>query len=246
MRLFIPVAVVVVGWASGSLAAAPAALTSLSAIHDLNNARASQGLPVAFEATVTYFRGYDHLLFVQDGGVAIFVRTPEDDKLIPGNLVPGDRVLAGGTTQESFRPIVVGSSITRLYHGAPPGSVSADIDELIRARHDCMLVTVRGVVRAADMVLNSASGMTNVRLQLEADGGHFQADVNSQDELALSEFLDAEVAMFRRGLPHRIPRPARLGEHRYRHVSRGRHYPGQPVHGGRQRDVPRQAPPPGR
>jgi diguanylate cyclase (GGDEF)-like protein len=175
------------------LAAAPAALTSLSAIHDLSNARASQGLPVAFEATVTYFRGYDHLLFIQDGGVAIFVRPPPDDKLIPGSLVPGDRVLVRGTTQESFRPIVVGSSITRLYRGTLPGSVPASFDELIRAQHDGMLVTVRGVVRAADMVLNSATGRTNVRLQLEADGGHFQADVNSQDALALSKFLDAEV-----------------------------------------------------
>jgi hypothetical protein len=143
---------------------------------------------VAFEATVTYFRGYDHLLFVQDGGFAIFVRPPADEKLIPG-----DRVLVRGTTQESYRPIVVSNSITRLYHGTLPGSVPADFDELIRAQHDCMLITVRGVVRAADMVINSGAGITNVRLQLEADGGHFQADVNSQDELALSEFLDAEV-----------------------------------------------------
>jgi Diguanylate cyclase, GGDEF domain len=143
---------------------------------------------VAFEATVTYFRGYDHLLFVQDGGFAIFVRPPADEKLIPG-----DRVLVRGTTQESYRPIVVSNSITRLYHGTLPGSVPADFDELIRVQHDCMLITVRGVVRAADMVINSGAGITNVRLQLEADGGHFQADVNSQDEFALSEFLDAEV-----------------------------------------------------
>ena len=30
---------------------------------------ASRRLPVAFEATVTYFRGYENLMFVQDGDV---------------------------------------------------------------------------------------------------------------------------------------------------------------------------------
>jgi diguanylate cyclase (GGDEF)-like protein len=193
MRLFLPVAVAVFGWASGSLAADPATLTSLGAIHDLSNAQASRGLPVTFEATVTYFRGYDRLLFVQDDGIAIFVRPPADDGLIPSKLVPGDRVLVRGTTQESFRPIVAGSKITRLYHGMLPDSVPTNFDQLIRAQHDCMLVSVRGVVRAADMVLNSASGISHVRLQLEADGGPIEADINTEDELALSEFLDAEV-----------------------------------------------------
>jgi diguanylate cyclase (GGDEF)-like protein len=192
MRLFIPLAAAAIGCASGALAAAPAPVTSLSDIHALSNAQASQDLPVAFEATVTYFRGYENLMFVQDGDIAIFVRPPAD-KLIPRNLVPGDRVLVRGTTQESFQPIVVGSSITRLYHGTLPGSVPVGFDELIRAQHDCMLVTVRGVVRAADMVLHSASGRTNVRLQLETDGGHIEADVNSQDQLALRDLLDAEV-----------------------------------------------------
>ena len=31
-----------------------------------------QALPVAFEATVTYFRGYGHFLTVQDGDIAVF------------------------------------------------------------------------------------------------------------------------------------------------------------------------------
>ncbi|MGA2910050.1 MAG: GGDEF domain-containing protein [Terracidiphilus sp.] len=193
MRLFLQVAAALFGSASVIVAAAPPALTSLATIHDLTNVQASRGLPVAFEATVTYFRGYDHLLFVQDGDVAIFVRPPADDEMIPSNLMPGDRVLVRGTTQESFRPIVVGNNITRLYHGMLPDALPTNFDQLIRAQHDCMLVTVRGVVRAADMVLNSAAGISNVRLQLDADGGPIEADVNTEDELALSEFLDAEV-----------------------------------------------------
>ena len=49
-------------------------LTSLRAIHALTNAQASHQLPVSFEATVTYYRGYERTLFVQDGDVAIYVK----------------------------------------------------------------------------------------------------------------------------------------------------------------------------
>ena len=44
-------------------------LTSLRAIHALSNAQASHQLPVSFEATVTYYRGYERTLFVQDGDI---------------------------------------------------------------------------------------------------------------------------------------------------------------------------------
>src|SRR5664279_1939704 len=54
-------------------AAVPATLTSLRAVHTLSNADASQAIPVDFEATVVYSRGYQKLLFVQDGDAAVFV-----------------------------------------------------------------------------------------------------------------------------------------------------------------------------
>ena len=51
------------------------------------SAEASNAMPVAFQATVTYFRAYEHNLFVQDGDVGIYVH-------LTGmyTLVPGDRV----------------------------------------------------------------------------------------------------------------------------------------------------------
>src|ERR1035438_6507261 len=73
MKSSISVLAVILGCLTSACAAGPAPLTSLEAIHALSNAQASQGLPVAFEATVTYFPGYSNLLFMQDGNQAIFV-----------------------------------------------------------------------------------------------------------------------------------------------------------------------------
>ena len=94
---------------------APAPLTTLSAIHQLSNAEASVAVPVAFEATVTYFRDYEKTLFVQDGDNAIYVQATSQLR-----LDPGDRILVRGFTRDSFRPIVVGESITFLHHGVLP------------------------------------------------------------------------------------------------------------------------------
>src|ERR1700721_2517084 len=61
---------------SGSLesrAAEPSAITSLHAIHTLSKAQARAGLPVAFEATITYYNKNAVDLFVQDGDEAIYV-----------------------------------------------------------------------------------------------------------------------------------------------------------------------------
>ena len=88
MKKLVPALAIVLGCASAAWAAPPAPLTTLRAVRVLTNAEASQQLPVAFEATVTYYRGYEKTLFVQDGDAAIYIGYPNDLK-----LVPGDRVL---------------------------------------------------------------------------------------------------------------------------------------------------------
>src|SRR5580658_2751983 len=114
--------------ASCASVASPAPLTSLSAIHKLTNAEASMAAPVAFEATVTYFRGYEKTLFVQDGDAAIYVQSTTEAK-----LVPGDRILVKGVTDASFRPQILSNDITFLHHGTLPPPAPATYDELIRA-----------------------------------------------------------------------------------------------------------------
>jgi diguanylate cyclase (GGDEF)-like protein len=188
MKRLLTTFVVAAGCALASWAETPATLTTLHAVHSLSNAQASAKLPVAFEATVTDFSSYEKLLFVQDGDEAIFVSSPLDAK-----AAPGDRVLVRGATQESFRPIVVASSVSVLNHGALPKPIRTDFDALIHLRFDAMFVTIRAVVRAADIVLNSAAPVSNISLQLVSGGGRIEADVDSGDQSALEGLLGAEV-----------------------------------------------------
>ncbi len=176
----------ILGWATAALAATPALLTTLDAIHAMSNEQAEQALPVAFEATVTYFRSYEGTMFVQDGDVAIYVQAATNLK-----LVPGDRVLVKGTTRDSFHPIVVSNDITILHHGAVPKPMPATYDELIRAQYDCVLVSVRAKVRATDTAMSS--DVANITLQLVTDGGTFEAIVDSGDPSPAQGLLDAEV-----------------------------------------------------
>jgi diguanylate cyclase (GGDEF)-like protein len=186
MKWFTFVFVIVLGWSLSAWAASAATLTTLRAIHALSNAQASQGIPVAFEATVTYYRDCDVDLFVQDGDAAIYVLFK------PGaSLLPGDRVLVQGRTRESFRPDIVDAKVSLLRHGSLPAPAPASFQQLVSAKLDAMRVTAHGVVRAADMV--PGTGERNIYLQVLMDGGYVDAAVNSADQGALKDLLDAEV-----------------------------------------------------
>jgi diguanylate cyclase (GGDEF)-like protein len=188
MKKWVIVGVLCAAPAAAMQAAQMAPLTSLNEIHLLNNAQAARHVPVDFEATVTYYRGYESTLFVQDGDAAIYVQPASELK-----LVPGDRVRIRGTMQSSFRPFVVPESITVLGHGAPVKPVPATYDDLIHARRDCQLVDAKGRVLSADIVLSSDRRST--RLLLQMDGGTAAAEIDSDDPARLSEFLDAEIEL---------------------------------------------------
>ena len=102
-----------------------APLTTLHAVRTLSNAQATQYLPVAFEATVTYYRSYEHTLFVQDGADAIFLYAAD-----PLNIAAGDRVLIEGSTRPSFRPVVIPSGVTKLLRGKMPRPLPSHYEEL--------------------------------------------------------------------------------------------------------------------
>ncbi len=186
MKRLIHSIAIVLAWTSTACAVEPGALTTLRAIHALSNAEASHVLPVAFEATVTYFRDDLNRLFVQDSNLAIYVHAPKG-----AGLIPGDRVLVRGTTQPGFRPWVKASSVMLIRPGALPNPVPATFDQLVRAERDCVRVTVRGMVQTADLVLTS--NLPSVRLRLVAQGGYIDADVDSDKVSGLNNLLDAEV-----------------------------------------------------
>jgi diguanylate cyclase (GGDEF)-like protein len=177
---------VILGWAVALSAAAPAPLTTLRAIQALSNAEADQGLPVAFEATVTYFNSSLNTLFVQDNGAGVYV-TPKPD----ARLVSGDRILIRGKTQGSFRPIVISASITLLHHGAQPTPLPATFSELIRREDDCTLVTVRGIVRTIDS--DPDLDADSVLLEVLTEGGYITAIAGHFTAAELEDLLDAEV-----------------------------------------------------
>jgi diguanylate cyclase (GGDEF)-like protein len=179
---------ILLGWAMTCPAATPAPLTALAAIAALDNAHAREALPVDFEAIVVFSRGYENILFVQDGKDAIFVRPPSH-----ASYLQGDRLRIHGKTQNSFRPIVVSDILTLVGHAAPPKPVEATFWDLVSADLDCHMVRARGRVRSADLNGTEGGVIRNARLQLVTDGGHFEVDIDSGDELALKGLLDAEV-----------------------------------------------------
>src|SRR5580704_14176841 len=79
-----PFAVAPFAHAASVKSASEQPLTSLQAIHELSNSQASHQSPVAFEATVTYYRGYERTLFVQDGDLAIYVQPKVQAQLSEG------------------------------------------------------------------------------------------------------------------------------------------------------------------
>ncbi len=173
-------------WTAASWGADTGTLTSLHAIRALTKAEARSGLPVAFEATVTYYNQSDIDLFVQDGNEAVYVETKPNE-----GLVPGDRVLVRGKTRDSFTADVLSESVTVLSHGALPPAAAADFDQLIGARRDCMRVTVRATVRSADTV--NFGSMHGIYLKLQMDGGAIDASVFDTDASRLKQLLDSEV-----------------------------------------------------
>jgi diguanylate cyclase (GGDEF)-like protein len=188
MKRLIPAFAIVLGWALAAAAATPAILTSLRTIHSLPDDEARKSLPVAFEATVTYFRGYSHFLTVQDGDIAIFVRANTNVR-----LVPGDRILVRGTTRAGFRPDVQSSDITLLRHGDVPTPVAATYEQMVKVQRDNQFVTVRGVVHSADLSMLTNSKVLSARLLMVTDGGSIEVHVDTDDESTLKGLLDAEV-----------------------------------------------------
>jgi diguanylate cyclase (GGDEF)-like protein len=168
--------------------AAPASLTTLHAVRLLSSQQAGEGLPVAFKATVTYFRGSRNELFVQDGQEAVFVKAART-----AALVPGDRVLVKGTTEAGFRPVVFSNDITLLSHGDVPQPAPATFDELIQAQFDSMLVTVHGVIRAADVDRSAAVKGRSATLRILTDGGYIDASLDGGDASQVNGLIDAEA-----------------------------------------------------
>ncbi|MGA3010433.1 MAG: GGDEF domain-containing protein [Terracidiphilus sp.] len=186
MKRFVLAFAIILGWASTACAVPPGALTSLRAIRSLTDAQARLGLPVAFEATVTYYDNNGVDLFVQQDSQAIYVESKPHE-----GFVPGDRVLVHGKTRNSFGTDVIGDSIILIRHNVPIKPVRADFVQLIHAERDCMLVTLHATVRSANTV--RYENLPSIYLKLLMDGGSVDAMVIDSGGGKLESLLGAEV-----------------------------------------------------
>jgi diguanylate cyclase (GGDEF)-like protein len=89
---------------------------------------------------------------------------------------------------------VIGSDVTVVGHGPLPKPLQPSFEQMIRAETDCKLVTVRGVIRSADLEPDDpTSTLRFTYLRMLVDGGPMEVIVDSDDESALKGLLDAEV-----------------------------------------------------
>ncbi|HEY9127499.1 MAG TPA: hypothetical protein VIM62_10255, partial [Acidobacteriaceae bacterium] len=176
------------GCVQAAAAETPATLTTVTSVQNLSHADAAQGLSVDLQGIVTYYSPKDVDLFMQQDGNGVYVQT-----VMGLRLRPGDRVRVKGKTRDSFRTDVMADSVTLLGHGELPAPVPADFTNLIMAKLDCMRVTLRGVVRSADIVQDAER--RNLYMHLAMDGGSVDASLVGADGSQIESLIDAEVEL---------------------------------------------------
>jgi diguanylate cyclase (GGDEF)-like protein len=162
-------------------------VTEVRAVHDLPAEQAVKGLPVHLIATVTYYQPSEALLFLSDPTGAVYVST---SKTYP--IRRGDLVEVIGKTAKSFRTTVAENPEIRvLSRGHLPIAHPAVYRELMAGAWDCQNVSMRGVIRSANLEIE----VTHLVAQLEVllPGGLVQLYVQDYRGLNPAGLIGAEV-----------------------------------------------------
>jgi diguanylate cyclase (GGDEF)-like protein len=182
----------VLGLCGGDLSGAqtqtsPRVLTKVGEVHDLPAGEAAKGLPVHLIATVAYYQPSAPKLFITDASGSIAVRT---SKAYP--ITRGDLVEVTGHTTASYRTVVaVDPTIRVIGHGPMPAAHPATYRELMSGVWDCKYVSLRGVVRSANLEYEGSHIVA--QLEVLVPGGIVQVYLLDYDRLDLTGLLDAEV-----------------------------------------------------
>jgi diguanylate cyclase (GGDEF)-like protein len=187
MKRLLPIFVILFACTAAAWAAPTTPLTNLREIRAISNEQASQHPPVAFEATVSYFRRLPLSLYAQDGDSGVYIFLTKDI-----SLTPGDRVLVRGIMRPSFRPVVESNNVIVLRHGEPLRPEIASYSGLVNQQYLCRLVTVHAVIRSADLKY-AGNEIRSTYLHLLTNAGTINATIENSDRNRLKDLLDAEV-----------------------------------------------------
>jgi diguanylate cyclase (GGDEF)-like protein len=169
--------------------AAPAVITSAREVHNLPWDQAAKAIPVHLIVTVTYYEPDQHVLFVADASGAVYVRTRRYYPLHRGDLVEID-----GVTGASFRSMVATNPEIRvLRRGGSFPVKPGTYRKLLSADLDCQYVSIRGVVRSANLEVQDRR--TVAQLEVLVPGGTVQAYIQNYHDVNLPQLIDAEVVL---------------------------------------------------
>jgi diguanylate cyclase (GGDEF)-like protein len=167
----------------------PTVLTSAGAIHELPWDQAAKAIPVHLIATVTYYQPRENVLFVEDSTGGVYIRTRQAYPIHRGDLVE-----VSGVTATSFRSMVATNPrIQVLGKGRPLTVKAASYPQLLSAELDCQYVSIRGVVRSAN--LEPQDSGTVAQLEVLVPGGIVQAFIQNYRDVDLSRLIGAEIQL---------------------------------------------------
>lgn len=162
-------------------------LTTAKQVHDMAPDEADRALPVHLVATVTYYEPSYNLLFVSDASGSVFVWITH-----PYPLHVGDLIDIHGVTERSLRTRVAGNADIHVLAGHRSIAVKpSSYNELMAGERDCQYVSVRGVVRSANLELHNTDNVA--QLQVLVSGGIVQIYVQDPRGLNLNGLIDAEI-----------------------------------------------------
>jgi diguanylate cyclase (GGDEF)-like protein len=170
------------------LSRAATVLSTVQQIRQLTPAQVDQGVPVQLEGIVTYYDSAEHILFLDDGTGAIFVRTRH---IFP--FVKGDRLQLRGVTAGSYHVVVASEDMRITGKASLPKPFPALFPELMAGKWDCAYVTISGAVLSATM--QSEAGERFLLLELLMEGGPVDIHIENPEGLNPHSLLDARVVL---------------------------------------------------
>ena len=165
-------------------------LTTVSAIHDLDNREASRAQPVKLRGVVTYSDFDWHFLFLQDSTGGIFVQHVETP--VPA----GEKIeVEGATISGNFAPDVATVHVRVLGAGSLPAPPAINAVQAASGAEDSQWVSVEGVVHKAGVHAMGSHGETHGYLEIVTQFGKVYVWTFNLPREYLESLVDCELRL---------------------------------------------------